>query len=98
MAEIIWTARAADGLEQIHIYISGHNPGAAHRVVTGIYDKIQMLKKHPRIGQRSETIADGEVREILYGHYRIAYQIKKEDRIEIIAIFHSAMDIDRYFE
>ncbi len=98
MAEIIWTREAARWLEEIHDYIAADNPSAAHKVVAGIYDKIQLLRDHPRLGQRYEPITDREVREILYGHYRIAYLVQSEDRIEILGIFHGAMDIERYLK
>lgn len=65
-------------------------------MVTGIYEEIQLLRTHPRLGQRYEPISDRQVREILYGHYRIAYLLKSEKRIEILGIFHGAMDIERY--
>ena len=71
---------------------------AAHKVVSGIYEKIQRLRRHPRLGQRYERIVDREVREILYGHYRIAYLVKTEQRVEILGIFHAAMDIERYLK
>ncbi len=96
MAEITWTFEAARCLEDIYDYIVTDNPTAAHKVVSGIYEKIQLLGSHPRFGQRYEPIADREVRETLYGHYRIAYLLKNEERIEILGIFHGAMDIERY--
>ena len=96
MAEIAWTLEAAQWLEEIYNYIAAESPGAAHKVVNGIYERIQQLRKHPRLGQRYEPITDREVREIVYGHYRIAYLVKTEKRIEILGIFHSALDIERY--
>ena len=39
---------------------------------------------------------DGEIRILLYGHYRIAYQIRSTSSIVILGVFHSALDIDRY--
>ncbi|NOY43550.1 MAG: type II toxin-antitoxin system RelE/ParE family toxin [Planctomycetes bacterium] len=96
MAKIIWTNEAASRLEDIHDYIASENPSAAHKVVCGIYEKIQLLRSHPRLGQRYEPITDREVREVLYGHYRIAYLVKSEQHIEILGIFHGAMDIKRY--
>ena len=98
MAEIVWTTEAVDCLEQIYEYIARDNPKTAHKVVVGIHDKIQMLTRQPRIGHRYEGIADREVREILYGHYRIPYLIKTETRVEVLGIFHGAMDIDRYLK
>jgi plasmid stabilization system protein ParE len=87
---------AANWLESIYDYIAKDNPRAAHKVVSGIYEKIQLLRRHPRLGQRYERVVDREVREILYGHYRIAYLVRTEQRVEILGIFHAAMDIDRY--
>jgi toxin ParE1/3/4 len=66
--------------------------------VAGIYEKIQMLGRQPRIGHRYEPIADREVREILYGHYRIPYLVMSDDDVEILGVFHSAMDIDRHLK
>ncbi len=96
MAEIVWTLEASRCLDEIYEYIALQSPVSAHKVVCGIYDKIQVLKQHVRIGQRYERIVDREVREILYGHYRIAYLVANEQRIEILGIFHSAMEIERY--
>ena len=95
MAEIIWTIEASNCLEDIHDFIFERSPNSAHRVVHGIYRKIQLLRDHPRLGQRYEPITDREVREVLYGHYRIVYLIKTENRVEILGIFHGAMSIDR---
>jgi plasmid stabilization system protein ParE len=78
VAEIVWTLEAAARLEEIRDYIAADKPKSAHSVVTGIYDKIQLLRDHPRMGQRYEPIMDREVREILYGHYRIPYLVKQK--------------------
>ena len=83
-------------LEGIHEYIAGDNPRAASDVVRGIFAKVQLLGEHPRLGQRYEPIADREVRETAYGHYRIAYLIVSETRIEVLGVFHASMDIERY--
>ena len=36
------------------------------------------------------------VRILLHGHYRIAYLIKSDDSIDILGVFHGALDIDKY--
>jgi toxin ParE1/3/4 len=96
VAEIRWTFEAMRCLEAIHAYIASDNPRAAAGVVRGIYDKVQLLREHPRLGQRYEPIPDREVRETTYGHYRIAYLIANETRIDVLGVFHGSMDIDRY--
>lgn len=96
MAAIVWTLEAARCLEEIRDYVALDSPIAAHNVVNGIYEKIQFLRSHPRIGQRYEPVENREVRLTTYGHYRIAYSVQSESRIEIIGIFHGSMDIERY--
>jgi len=39
---------------------------------------------------------EGDIRVLLYGHYRIAYLIRGKDYIDILGVFHGALDIDRY--
>ena len=31
-----------------------------------------------------------------YGHYRIAYLVKEDGDIDILGVFHGALDINRY--
>jgi plasmid stabilization system protein ParE len=36
------------------------------------------------------------VRVLLYGHYRIAYLVKDGGDIDILGVFHGALDINKY--
>ncbi len=96
MAKLRWTEEAASWLEEIYRYIAQDDPQAALRVVTSIYEKAQMLSSFPRMGHAYRSEPEGEIRILLYGHYRIAYLIRSEDVIEILGVFHTALDIDRY--
>ena len=70
---------------------------AASRTLTRIYEKAQLLRTQPRIGYRYEPEQSREVRILLYEHYRITYLIKADGNIDILGVFHGALDIDRYF-
>jgi plasmid stabilization system protein ParE len=96
MAEIRWTDEAATWLEDIYKYIVQESPDGAARVVQGIYDKVQMLSEFPEIGYRYRRTPEGDIRVLLYGHYRIAYLVRTRDVVEILGIFHGALEIDRY--
>ena len=96
MAEIRWTEEAHRWLRDIHDYIAADNPGAAQKVVSGIYEKAQVLRRFPEIGHKCRAEAEGEVRILLYGHYRIAYLLRPSATIDILGVFHGALDIDRY--
>lgn len=96
MGQIRWTEEALGWLEEIHTYISLDNSTAARRVVRGIYDKIQGLAQFPRRGYVYSEHPEPEVRILLHGHYRIAYQLLDGDTVEVLGVFHGALDIDRY--
>jgi toxin ParE1/3/4 len=96
MAEIRWTDEAHRWLREIFDYITADNPDAAKRVVESIHDKAQILRRFPEIGYKYRTESEGEIRILLYGHYRIAYLSVPSGDIVILGVFHGALDIDRY--
>jgi plasmid stabilization system protein ParE len=96
MEEINWTEEAERWLKDIHDYIAQDSPESAVRVVEAICEKAQLLSQFPEIGHRYDRIPDRHIRILLYGHYRIAYLIKPDGNIDILGVFHGALDIDRY--
>jgi len=97
MAKIRWSYEAKVWLKDIYDYIAQDNPLAAARVIEGIYEKAQILRQFSDIGYRYRSEKEGEIRILLYGHYRIAYlRWKEEDLVDILGVFHGALDIDRY--
>ena len=99
MAEIRWTSEAETWLRDIYNYIAADNPDAAINVIEGIYNKAQTLRQFPETGYIHRVEAEGEIRILLYGHYRIAYLCHKEtDFIDILGVFHGALDLDRYLK
>lgn len=96
MAEIRWTGEAQAWLKDIFDYIAADDSDAAARTVVGIYTKANLLKHYPEIGYKYEAAGQRDVRILLYGHYRIAYLIKSNDNIDILGVFHGALNIERY--
>jgi toxin ParE1/3/4 len=96
MAEIRWTDEAAAWMEDIYKYIARDSPDSAARVLQGIYDTVQILSEFPETGYRYRRTPEDDIRVLLYGHYRIAYLSGKEDVVEILGIFHGALEMDRY--
>ncbi len=95
MAELKWTEEAEKWLSDIFEYVAQENPTAALRTVQGIYERVQVLKQFPQIGQRYSA-STRSVRLLMYGHYRIAYLIRPDSNIDILGVFHGALDISRY--
>ena len=96
MAKIRWSHEAGQWLKEIYDYIAQDNPTAAGKVISGIYEKAQLLCDFPKLGYRHREEPEGDIRILLYGHYRIAYLINKEGIVDILGVFHGALDIDRY--
>ena len=95
MAAITWTLEAEQWLKDIHEYIAADNPQAAARTVQGIYDRAQLLREFPEMGHRYWA-SSRDVRILLYGHYRITYLITANGDVEILGVFHGALDLGRY--
>lgn len=96
MADLAWTAEAERWLRDIHDYIALDNPTAAIRNVETIYQKAEILRKFPESGYRYWQRPERDIRILLHGHYRIAYVIKSTGAIDILGVFHGALNIDRY--
>jgi plasmid stabilization system protein ParE len=95
VAKITWTNEAQRWLEDIFEYIATDNPRAAAETVQGIYEKAQVLADFPLLGQRYGP-SERHVRIVLYGHYRITYLVKDDGDIDIVGVFHGALDIGKY--
>jgi len=97
MAKINWTAEAEKWLKEIHDYIALDNSTAAQKVVFEIYKKAELLINFPEIGYRYRKEKEGEIRILLYGHYRVVYLFNKEtDSLDILGVFHGALNIENY--
>lgn len=83
-------------MRDIYGYIAQDNPVAAANVISSIYAKAQLLRDFPDIGYFYRKESDGDIRILLYGHYRVAYLIKSPQRIDILGVFHGALNIDRF--
>ncbi|HSO84828.1 type II toxin-antitoxin system RelE/ParE family toxin [Thiocapsa sp.] len=97
MAEKRWTEEAVEWLRDIYEYTSEDSPISAQRVIEGIYERTHILEGFPEIGYKYRDEPDGQVRILLYGHYRIAYFIRR-DAVEILGIFHGSMEMERYIK
>jgi toxin ParE1/3/4 len=95
MAEIRWTAEAQQWLEEIFEYIAEDNPHAAAQTIQGIYERAQDLTRFPQLGARYAA-SSRHVRILLQEQYRIAYLLRDDGNIDILGVFHGALDIGKY--
>ena len=86
--KIIWSPLAIDRVSGIAEYISLDNPTAAQKWVDNIFKKVVSLQSSPEIGRIVPEIERKEIRELIFGNYRIIYRFEKTS-ISILTIRHS---------
>ncbi len=85
--KIIWSPLAIDRTTEIAEYIAQDNPPAATKWVEVLFDKVLVLKSSPKIGRMVPETHREDIRELLYGNYRIIYRIEKS-KISILTVRH----------
>jgi toxin ParE1/3/4 len=56
MAEVIWAEPALNDLDAIADYIALDNPEAARRLMQKIFEHVDHLESHPRLGSKPEEL------------------------------------------
>ena len=85
--KIVWSPLAIDRAAEIAEYISSDNPAAAREWVDKIFEKVALLSSSPEIGRVVPEIERKEIREIIFGNYRIIYRLESVS-ISILTIRH----------
>ena len=92
MVKILWSLQARDDLKNIYNYIKQDSVYYANNFKLNIINRIEQLIKFPKSGRIVPEYNCEQVRELIYGNYRILYEIK--DAIQILAIAHCKMKIE----
>ena len=79
--QLIWTERASGDIEAIIRYIARRDPGAGSRVGSGIYERAQILLKHPEAGSILAELREGGWRKLIYHRWKIVYTVRGENII-----------------
>ncbi|HNS21242.1 MAG TPA: type II toxin-antitoxin system RelE/ParE family toxin [Sedimentisphaerales bacterium] len=88
MAEVIWTIKAIEQVEQIGLFIERDSPFQARRVVQLIIREARRLREHARIGKMIPELEEDRYRELRIFSYRVLYKIMDEDQIAIVGVVH----------
>ncbi len=84
MASYRRTAKAEADLEDIYLYIAQDNPTAAHKLLSAIDRKANLLAENPLLGQARPEIAAG-LRHFPVGRYLLLYR-EIPDGIELVRV------------
>ncbi len=89
MAEVIWSPQSLEDLQSIFAFIARDSADRAALFIERVIESTDRLQEFPTSGRIIEEINKEECREIIYGSYRIMFEIKGE-YIRIAAVVHSA--------
>lgn len=102
MTRLVYTRRAEDELRGIWRHIAERNEPAANRILISLIDRIEMLRRHPRLGPRRPEIR-ASARILVEGHYLILYELHPDDdeggieTIEVVSIVDGRRDLEGMF-
>ena len=85
--KIIWSPLAIDRTTEIAEYIAQDNHSAATKWVETLFDKVQQLKSSPKSGRIVPETRREDIRELIYGNYRVIYRVEK-DKISVLTVRH----------
>ena len=85
--KIVWSPLAIDRVTEIAKYIALDNPTAAQNWVEEVFNKVKTLKTSPKMGRKVPEVERDEIREILFGNYRIIYHISLQ-KISVLTVRH----------
>jgi len=83
----IWSPLSIDRVAEIAEYIARDDPGAAENWVDTVFNKVEELQGFPESGRIVPEIGDRNIRELIYGYYRIIYRAE-ERRLSVLTVRH----------
>jgi len=89
MAQIIWSRRAADDLNQACEYFARDSLAYAAWFAEEVLRKLESAAEQPYLGAMVPEYQLESLRERLLGSYRLVYQVHR-DMIRVVAIVHGA--------
>jgi toxin ParE1/3/4 len=90
---IDWTERALDRVDEIALHIAADDREAAVRWVVGLFDAVDRLAEFPDSGRFVPELESRQVRELIYGAYRVFYRVSTH--VEILSVRHGRQLVRR---
>jgi len=84
---VVWAPRAIARAAEIAGYIAEDRPGAAERWVRDLFAKVGALRQQPRRARKVADLGREQVRELLYGEYRVIYRLDPK-RLVVLTVRH----------
>ncbi len=93
MAEVRWTAQAAEDLEAITDFISQDSSHYASLFAMDVIAAAERLARFPNSGRVVPEANDPTLREVILGNYRLVYRVRQQ-LVEVLTVYHGARLLD----
>ena len=84
---IRWSPLAVDRVSEIADYIAQDDPLAADRWIRSVFDRVKQIKNFSKSGRYVPEINRKDIRELVYGNYRIIYRIETKV-VSVLTVRH----------
>ena len=88
-----WSDLAIEQATALAHFIARDDAAAARKWVDVLFVKAQRLADYPQSGRVVPEIKRADIREIMYGDYRIVYRVEPA-RVAILTVRHGARKLD----
>jgi plasmid stabilization system protein ParE len=86
---VVWSNYAQEKVMEISLRISIDNLLVAEQWVNDIFDKTKSLSSFPRMGRKVPEVKRVDVRELLFGNYRIIYHYSElTQQVTVLTVRH----------
>jgi len=92
--KLVWTDEAVKALKDIHDYIGRDSQSFASALVERVLSYEDQICSFPLAGRIVPEYADGLLREVFIGNYRLIYHIVNNELIEVITVVHAARNLE----
>lgn len=89
MAEVVWAEPAVNDLQAIVEYIARDSQTYAERFAKKVLEASKRLEAFPRSGRIVPEFGHADIRELIYGSYRIIY-LARPDACHVVALVHGS--------
>ena len=90
---ILWSGPALEDLRQIRTWVARDSPAAARRLASRIRKGVENLTDFPMAGRVVPEIGIKTYREIIVRPYRVIYEVRDNDAVVILRVWHSHRDL-----
>jgi len=84
---VVWSPLAVERAAEAAEYVAKDSPAAARRWVEGLFAAVATLARLPERGRRVPEFPRPDVREMLFGSYRVVYRIEP-GRLAVLTVRH----------